>query len=37
MYVVSGRGKGHFGTQAGHMTRLVDWSTKSTLEYEGSI
>jgi hypothetical protein len=34
MYVVSGHEGGHFGTQAGHVTRLVDWSTKG---YEGSI
>jgi hypothetical protein len=24
MYVVSGRERGHFGTQVGHVTRLVD-------------
>jgi hypothetical protein len=24
MYVVSGHVRGHFGTQAGHVTRLVD-------------
>jgi hypothetical protein len=24
MYVVSGHEKGYFGTQAGHVTRLVD-------------
>jgi hypothetical protein len=24
MYVVPGHGSGHFGTQAGHVTRLVD-------------
>jgi hypothetical protein len=24
MYVVSGHEKGHFGTQAGHVTRLVE-------------
>jgi hypothetical protein len=24
VYVVSGYGRGHFGTQAGHVTQLVD-------------
>jgi hypothetical protein len=42
MYVVSGHERGHFGTQAGHVTRLIAGrpgrkSTKSTKEYEGSI
>jgi hypothetical protein len=30
MYVVSGHEKGHFGTQAGHVTRLVDQAIRST-------
>jgi hypothetical protein len=32
MYVVSGHERGHFGTQAGHVTRLIDWSTGSKVD-----
>jgi hypothetical protein len=32
MYIISGHKRSYFSTQAGHVTRLVDWSTGSRVD-----